>query len=780
MVSGQLRNVLRHLRRLTGGPDAGVPDAELLRRFVATRDEAAFELLLWRHGPMVHGVCRRVLRHAHDAEDAFQATFLALARKAGSISQSESLGGWLFRVAYRVALRARRPETSSLEDEPAAPEAATDLVWRDLRPVLDQEINRLPRKYSEAIIFCYFQGKTHEQAARELGCTKGALGVRLMRARELLRGRLTRRGLALPAVVFAATLTNNLAPAAVPASLIGKTLACAASGTAAAVSVPVAGLTEGVLRSMLFAKMKATAAGLVLAVCVLGTGTGVYFSSARQSVAGDKDGKEEPQTTLVKVPSERAGKLMFIGTEIRPDEKVPPEQTVEATVGFLAVELARDESENEPTFTIDKSGKKYRRWTPDDPLTPEKLKFITEKKHFRKLKLGDEVKEGQLLALVNPELAIQDVGIKLAKLESSIADLRAATQIKEEAENRCNAMFEAIRLSPRMYSQDEARGARLTRDRYIEEEKAKQAAVRVAEQELLTVLTILKMHEIRSPSHGVLKVIDKKPGEAVRELETVLQIEVEAKPSAKPEKRPNRYNVPSERDGKLLFIGTEIKPDEKVPPEQTVEATVVRLVLHVPQEYEEGKEYGKESGYTLERDGKLYRYWKPGDNVVPGMVRVVREKKRFRKLKIGDEIKEGQLLALVNPELAIHDVEIKLAKLESRMADLRASIKTKDEAENRYQAMLDTISKNRNAFSQDEVRGSRLTRDRYIEEEKAKAAAVFVAEQELRSALMTLKMHEIRSMSRGVLKVIEKKQGEAVRELETVLQIQIVDKDRDD
>ncbi len=169
MSGGPLRLVLHHLHRLTGRPDTGVPDAQLLQRFAAVRDEAAFELILWRHGPMVRGVCRRVLRHTQDAEDAFQATFLTLVRKAGSIGQRESLAGWLYRVAYRVALRARdaaarRPASGALTSEVAAPDATSELVWRDLRPVLNEEINCLPRKYSLPIILCYLQGKTYEQA----------------------------------------------------------------------------------------------------------------------------------------------------------------------------------------------------------------------------------------------------------------------------------------------------------------------------------------------------------------------------------------------------------------------------------------------------------------------------------------------------------------------------------------------------------------------------------------------------------------------------------------
>src|SRR5262249_1365227 len=161
----------------------------LLQRWLARRDEAAFELLLWRHGPMVLALCRRLLRHAQDAEDAFQATFLTLVRKAGSIANREALAAWLYKVAYRVALRARAaaatraalPITSM--DLPAA-EPAQDLLWRDLRPVLDEEVSRLPARFRGPFVLCYLEGKTNEQAARELGCPLGTVLSRLSRGRE--------------------------------------------------------------------------------------------------------------------------------------------------------------------------------------------------------------------------------------------------------------------------------------------------------------------------------------------------------------------------------------------------------------------------------------------------------------------------------------------------------------------------------------------------------------------------------------------------------------------
>src|SRR5262245_53172957 len=156
MSARHLTSTLRQLRRCLARPDAaGATDAELLQRFVSQRDETAFELLVWRHGPMVFGLCRRLLRHEQDAEDAFQASLLALARKAGSIGKRGSLGSWLYKVAYRVALRARagtrrraRYERSVAELPAVADRhGSADLAWRELAPVLDEELSRLPEKY---------------------------------------------------------------------------------------------------------------------------------------------------------------------------------------------------------------------------------------------------------------------------------------------------------------------------------------------------------------------------------------------------------------------------------------------------------------------------------------------------------------------------------------------------------------------------------------------------------------------------------------------------------
>jgi RNA polymerase sigma factor (sigma-70 family) len=771
-----LRAVVRHLRRLTGRPDAGVPDAQLLQRFVAERDEAAFELLLWRHGPMVRGVCRRVLRHHQDAEDAFQATFLILVRKAGSISRRESLAGWLYRVAYRVALRARdaaarQPQSLPLNGETVAPEPDSDLVWRDLRPVLDEEVDRLPPRYRLPLILCYFEGKTHEQAARELGCPKGTIDVRLMRARERLRDRLARRGLSLSAGTLATALTEQAASATVPAALTNAALqaaltGAAGGGTAGAVAAPVAALTEGVLRSMTLAKLKMSAAGLLLITCLFGAGSAALLSS-RAGPAGEATppaGRDdENPRTVVNIPSERAGKLVFIATEMKPGEVVPADRRVEVNVSFLAVELDKGEEPKEPALEIE--GKQYRRWKPEDKLVPGKVRVAREKRALRRLRVGDSVEEGQLLALVNPVFAVDELAAKVAKLDVSEAEVKVAIKTKLEAEKRYDAA--AYAFSKNAISADDYRATKLAWDRAIEEEVAKRATVLQVQAELNAALTVLSMHEIRSPVPGVIKKILKHPGEATRDLETVFEVQTEGQTNEKPARRPPRVEVPSERDGKLMFLATEIKPGEKVPTERTIEVTIAFLTIEV------GKDEQANEPIVVIGE-KKYRRWKPTDPLTPERLKVARVKKTVRKFRMGDAVEEGQLLGLVNPTLAIDELAARIAKLDAAEAALRAAVKTKVEAEKRfeYAEKAHKVS----AISADDYRAAQLSWERYIEEEVVKRAAVRQAQIEVNTANTVLQMCEIRSSVRGTICGLAKRAGEGVRNLETVVQIEVVDK----
>jgi RNA polymerase sigma factor (sigma-70 family) len=292
MSKNSLDSVLQYLRRvaLTGCAS----DAHLLERFAFQGDEAAFERLVFLHGPMVLGLCRRLLRHELDAEDAFQATFLTLARKARSISNKESLGCWLYKVAYRVACRVRGVELTNRMALLDSARAKSDADIGELRGVLDEEIAGLADAYRGPIVLCYFQGKTHEETARLLGCPKGTVASRLARAKDQLRRRLNRRGWALSTAVLTTALAEKAVAVSLPAGLVGSTLAYVSAKTAnaGALSAKVFALSEGVLGMLWLDKAKMTA-GVVLALVLAGTGVGLVV---RQTWAGGgrEAGDKEP------------------------------------------------------------------------------------------------------------------------------------------------------------------------------------------------------------------------------------------------------------------------------------------------------------------------------------------------------------------------------------------------------------------------------------------------------------------------------------------------------
>src|SRR6516162_6135291 len=241
-------------------------DHDLLECFNSQRDEAVFHALLLRHGPMVLEVCRGVLGNEADAEDAFQATFLILARKASSIRKTESLGSWLHGVAYRTALKVRAQLATRRRNEgcaPARPNAEPDdLTWREVRQVLHEELAGLAERYRAPLVACYLEGKTQDEAAAQLGVAKTTLKERLERARSMLRARLVRRGLGPAAVLVATAWPSATASACLPATLVSSTVkaailtAAGQAATNAVASAKVAVLTEGVLKVMFLTKLK--------------------------------------------------------------------------------------------------------------------------------------------------------------------------------------------------------------------------------------------------------------------------------------------------------------------------------------------------------------------------------------------------------------------------------------------------------------------------------------------------------------------------------------------
>ncbi|MGE3809801.1 MAG: sigma-70 family RNA polymerase sigma factor, partial [Gemmataceae bacterium] len=280
--------MLETIRKVVPTPDA--TDAELLDCFVTHHDEGAFEVLVRRHGPMVLRLCRSILHNTQDAEDAFQATFIVLMRRAPTIGQQDLLGNWLYKVAYRVALKARARGCKSHEreqqvaatrsDEVAPAHAGSEAVSRDLRPVLDEEIARLPEKYRAPIVLGYLEGKTTDETARLLGWSRGTVAIRMSRGRDLLRQRLAKRGLATSGAVILAILSEQ-SVMALPARLV--------DGTARGAAELAAGRTSGQFtpraQELACAALRPSSGWKVAAAVVLGLG---LIAAASGMLSADK------------------------------------------------------------------------------------------------------------------------------------------------------------------------------------------------------------------------------------------------------------------------------------------------------------------------------------------------------------------------------------------------------------------------------------------------------------------------------------------------------------
>jgi RNA polymerase sigma factor (sigma-70 family) len=364
MPTNKTSEVIQRLRRaVLLREESGMTDGKLLDCFLSQRDDAAFAALVRRPGPMVWGVCRRVLPNYHDAEDAFQATFLVLVRKAAAVQPKEMVANWLYGVASQTALKARSVaarrkgrERQVVEmPEPAVEERD---VWHDLQPLLDQELSRLPDKYRVPIVLCDLEGKTRKEAARQLGWPEGTVAGRLATARKMLARRLARRGVALSGGALAVVLSQKAASAGVPPSVVASTIKAAtlvAAGHAAAagvISIKVAALTTGVMRALLISKLKAvqaacSATGLMnlrgvvlaglLAVCTVGAGWIGYQTLG--SEAGPPVSKPEPVR----------------GEQPRPAQPVAPEPPAEVinawTTAGASYGSLKEDAFGAPVFT---------------------------------------------------------------------------------------------------------------------------------------------------------------------------------------------------------------------------------------------------------------------------------------------------------------------------------------------------------------------------------------------------------------------------------------------
>jgi RNA polymerase sigma factor (sigma-70 family) len=286
--------ILHHIHHLIGSvPATALTDGELLERFLKDGDDTAVEVLVRRYGPLVFGVCRRVLHNTHTAEDAFQATFFVLIRKAPSLDRARPLGSYLYTVAYRLALRARanelrrqRREEQAARSRPLSDSPASSPS--DLLVALEEELHRLPARHRVPLVLCYLDGKTNDQAAEILGTPRGSMAARLERARDRLRECLTRRGFIVSSAALVAALTSAGAQAAVPLPLVDNTVRAALwfsrddAGAEGFLSTQAVALARGAVRAVFLNRLKITGA-LLLAVLMLGTGATLLLKAAPQA-----------------------------------------------------------------------------------------------------------------------------------------------------------------------------------------------------------------------------------------------------------------------------------------------------------------------------------------------------------------------------------------------------------------------------------------------------------------------------------------------------------------
>ncbi len=353
-------DLLRFLRSIKAKEATGaLSDRQLLETFLSQHSEASFTALVQRHGAMVFGVCRRLLQHTQDAEDAFQATFLALARQAYTIRRQEALGSWLHGVAYRIAEKMKRTAARrSTRERCMTPlpcgDVLDDITWRELRSVLDEELQRLPEKYRAPLVLCYLEARTQDEAAQRLGWSKNTFGRRINQARQMLARRLTRRGLTLSAALSVPLLTDTSAQAALPPLLVATTVhagLASAMGNAVSgmVSDQVVALAESGVGSLL--AKKASIAVVLLVSLMLSMGSLLAYRAAPSRTFAEAPAAPPPQSP----PARSASKDQAI--EIKGRVLDPDGKPLAGARLFLLTEAKKPKGDGVVRATTDKEGR---------------------------------------------------------------------------------------------------------------------------------------------------------------------------------------------------------------------------------------------------------------------------------------------------------------------------------------------------------------------------------------------------------------------------------------
>jgi RNA polymerase sigma factor (sigma-70 family) len=478
-----MNGVVRHVRRLAlMRPGEGPTDAELLDSFLVHRDETAFEALLRRHGPMVLGVCRRVLRHAQDAEDAFQATFLVLARKAGSLRSRELLGSWLYGIAYRTAMKARAMRTKRQVKERRVGEQP-ELV--DLRPngllaELDEALARLPEKYRVPVVLCELEGWSRKEVAQRLGVPEGTLSWRLAHAKKLLAERLSTYG----AAAVVAAVTGSASRACVPPLLLSSTAKAAvqvaagktlSAGVASTIAVK---LSEGVIKAMFFTKLKAVYL-LVLAALVSAGAIGLGYRAAaappgqagatrpvadeleelRLEVAALRKGLEATRTRVKTLESELQtlkGRAATGTSRLYQDVRAGKFVEVKPANDFADIDVSVVEQPDAPLTEAEAALKKLRA-NPEKKQAVDALEKALNQRNdsggngtagnsagaakagFR-VDLVPVIKENNLATVLGSGFFIQEPKRALAEAEAALKKLQTNPKDKQALDNLANAL----------------------------------------------------------------------------------------------------------------------------------------------------------------------------------------------------------------------------------------------------------------------------------------------------------------------------------------------------
>jgi RNA polymerase sigma factor (sigma-70 family) len=459
MGTASLNGFLQRLRKAMAAETlAAFPDSELIDRFLADHEEAAFQALLHRHGPMVLRVCRRTLSGEHDVEDAFQATFLALASKARTLRKRESLASWLQCNAYHIALDACKSRKRRRKHETVAaipdrtPALADDVVWKELRSVLDRELASLPERLSAPLVLCYLEGLTQDEAAARLGQSKSTFRRNLERARELLGSRLTQRGVTLSAALFAPLLSECVASAAVPSALAASTTEAAAAlaagkAIAALASARAILLAQGAIQPILPAKVKC-ACVLLLGAVLIGFGGAAM---TKESLPVDPPAKRHPIANQAVDPG--------------PGAKVDKAKAAERIEFRNPLLVLHAEVQAELKLTtdqiraIDNMMRETKETTPSGPLPPGQpadptVRLVTAKATALRKELPDLLTDVQALRL--RQLERQRAGM-VAFIDHETVKFLALTEAQRE---KVRTIVETMRPSPSAVSDGGAGGRR--------------------------------------------------------------------------------------------------------------------------------------------------------------------------------------------------------------------------------------------------------------------------------------------------------------------------------